>query len=88
LRRYNVSEEKIAALQVGTLDKSLFSEKEQAALALADKMAYSGQAVDDDLWERLTSFFDDGQLVEIVCAIGLFHYFNRVNDALRTEITR
>jgi alkylhydroperoxidase family enzyme len=26
--------------------------------------------------------------VEVVCAIGLFNYFNRVNDALRMEITK
>ena len=44
--------------------------------------------VSDELWDRLSRFFDTGQIIELVCAAGLFDYFNRVNNALRTEITR
>ncbi|MEO8285601.1 MAG: hypothetical protein ABI670_04140 [Chloroflexota bacterium] len=57
-------------------------------LELADRMTWSGHAVDDDLWRRLLEFFDQGEIVEVVCAIGLFNYFNRVNDALHMEITK
>jgi alkylhydroperoxidase family enzyme len=88
LRRLKVPEEKIAALQVGTLDRSLFSENELAAFELADRMAESAHGVSDELWERLSSFFDRGEIIELVCAAGLFDYFNRVNNALKTEITR
>jgi alkylhydroperoxidase family enzyme len=83
-----VPEEKIAALQVSLFDRSLFSEQELVAFELADRMAESGHGVSDELWEQLSRFFDRGQIIELVCAAGLFNYFNRVNNALRTEITR
>lgn len=81
-------EEKIAALLVAILDPTAFTEDELVALELADRMALSGHAVDDDLWERLAARFDEGQIVELVSVIGMFNYFNRVNDALRMAITR
>jgi len=44
--------------------------------------------VDDQLWAELRRSYDDGQIVELAAAIGLFNYFNRFNDALRMEITK
>jgi alkylhydroperoxidase family enzyme len=88
LRRLGVAEEKIAALQVALLDPQGFTEAEMAALELADRMAVSGQAVGAELWDRLSRYYDKGEIIELVCSIGLFNYFNRVNDALQTEITR
>jgi alkylhydroperoxidase family enzyme len=44
--------------------------------------------VDDELWNRLKQYYDDGQIIEIASAIGLFNYFNRVNDVLRMELTK
>ncbi len=88
MRRAKVPEEKIAALQVALLDESKFTEQELVALELADRMTESGHAVDEALWNRLTGFFDDGEIIELASVIGLFNYVNRVNDALRVEITR
>jgi alkylhydroperoxidase family enzyme len=88
LRRAKVPEEKIAALLVSVLDKAQFTEPELVALELADRMAESGHAVSNELYERLRAQFDEGEIIELACVIGLFNYFNRVNDALRTEITR
>ena len=88
MRRLKVPEEKIAALHVALLDQALFSEEELVALELADRMTETGHGVDDELWDRLSRFFDTGEIIELVCAAGLFDYFNRVNNALRTEITR
>ena len=88
MRRLKVPEEKIAALQVALLDEALFSEEELVALELADRMTETGHGVSDELWSRLTRFFEVGEIIELVCAAGLFDYFNRVNNALRTEITR
>ncbi len=88
MRRLQVPEEKIAAVQNANPDPALFSEAELVALELADRMLWSGKAVDDDLWKRLSVHFDEGEIIELVCAAGLFDYFNRLNDALRTEITR
>lgn len=88
MRRVKVPEEKIAALQVAILDASLFSEREIVVLELADRMAASGHAVSDELYERLSGFFDEGEIIELVSVIGLFNYFNRVNDTLRVDITK
>lgn len=87
MRRARVPEEKIAALQVAILDPALFTEKELTALELADRMTASGQSVSDELWNRLTAHFDEGQIVELVAVIGVFNYFNRFAETLRVEIT-
>lgn len=70
------------------MDKNLFSERETVALELADRMCESGAAVSDDLYARLASFYSEGEIIELTCAAGLFNYFNRVNDALRIDITK
>ena len=44
--------------------------------------------VDDELWNQLREFFDEGEIIELAAAIGLFNYFNRFNDALRMESTK
>ena len=88
MRRFKVSEEKIEAIQKEEVARSLFTERELAAFELADRMTESGHAVSDDLWVRLQEHYDHGQIVELACAIGLFNYFNRVNDTLRMEITK
>ncbi len=75
-------------MQRAIIDKAIFTEREVTSIELADKMTWSGHAVDEDLWKRLQDFFTQEQIVEVVCAIGLFNYFNRVNDTLRMEITR
>jgi alkylhydroperoxidase family enzyme len=88
LRRHKVPEEKINGLLVAIVDRSLFSEVELTVLELADRMTEAGRAVSGELYDRLSSHFDHGEIVELVCSVGLFNYFNRVNDALQTEITR
>jgi alkylhydroperoxidase family enzyme len=65
-----------------------FSEKEKAALRLAERMTRDARTVDDALWEELRQHFNDGEIIELISAIGLFNYFNRVNDALRMEPTK
>ena len=88
LRRVKVPEEKTAGLQVALLDTSLFTERELAALELADRVSESGHAVSDELWQRLLQHFERDEIIELVSVCGLFNYFNRVNDALRMEITK
>ena len=65
-----------------------FSAAEKAALRLAERMTRDAHSVDDQLWAELRRYYDDGQIVELAAAIGLFNYFNRFNDALRMEITK
>jgi alkylhydroperoxidase family enzyme len=64
-----------------------FTEKEKAALRLAERVTRDAHTVDDALWTELRKHFDEGEVVELLCAIGLFNYFNRFNDALTMEPT-
>jgi alkylhydroperoxidase family enzyme len=43
---------------------------------------------DDQLWSELRKHYDEGEIVELLSAIGLFNYFNRFNDALLMEPTK
>ncbi len=65
-----------------------FSAAERAALAAAVAMTREPRAMPESVWEGLRNHFDDGQIVEIICTIGLFNYFNRVNNALQIEVTK
>lgn len=64
-----------------------FAPHERAVLAAAVAITREPRALPDPVWEQLREHFDDGQIVEIVCVIGLFNYFNRVNNALQIELT-
>lgn len=65
-----------------------FSEAERAALAAAVAMTREPRGLPEPVWEELRKHYDDGEIVELVCAIGLFNYFNRVNNALQVELTK
>jgi alkylhydroperoxidase family enzyme len=65
-----------------------FSAKEKAALRLAERVTRDAHTVDNQLWDELRQHFDEGEMVELLAAIGLFNYFNRFNDALEMEPTK
>jgi len=59
-----------------------------AALRYAEVVNDNGHLVSDELYEALSTHWDEAQIIEITLVIGLFAYFNRVNDALRVDITK
>jgi uncharacterized peroxidase-related enzyme len=65
-----------------------FTLAEKAALKLAETITLDANAVSDEQFAELCSFYSEGEIVELLCAIGLFNYFNRFNNALRMEPTR
>ncbi|KAA6465362.1 carboxymuconolactone decarboxylase family protein [Acidobacteria bacterium AB60] len=65
-----------------------FTPAEKAALRLAETVTRDAHAVSDEQFAELRSFYDEGEIVELLCAIGLFNYFNRFNNALRMEPTK
>lgn len=65
-----------------------FSAKEKAALRLAERVTRDAHTVDNQLWDEVRQHFDEGEVVELLAAIGLFNYFNRFNDALEMEPTK
>jgi uncharacterized peroxidase-related enzyme len=65
-----------------------FTEAERVAIHLAEAMtldAHNYTALD---FARLRSFYSEGEVVELMAAIGLFNYFNRFNDILEMEPTQ
>lgn len=50
-------------------------------------MTRDPRRVPDEVFAELRRHFDEGEVVEITCVVGLFAYFNRFNDALQTDPT-
>jgi uncharacterized peroxidase-related enzyme len=65
-----------------------FTPAEKAALSLAEQMTLDSNHIPDEFFDRLHEFYDEGEVVELMAAIGLFNYFNRFNNALQIEPTR
>ena len=65
-----------------------FTPAEKAALRLAETVTRDAHAVTDEQFDELRSFYSEGEVVELLCAIGLFNYFNRFNNALQMEPTK
>ena len=68
--------------------RSDFTEKEKVALRVAEVVTHNARGLDEQLWREVRQHFDEGEVVELLAAIGLFNYFNRFNDALRMEPTK
>ncbi len=86
-RRLGWSDEQIDHLSEFE-SRSDFDEREKSALRLAEIMTRNPHSFDDEHWKNLRSHFDEGEVIELVAAIGLFNYFNRVNDLLKMEPTK
>ena len=65
-----------------------FTPAEKAALRLAETVTLDAHAVTDAQFAELRSFYSEGEIVELLCAIGLFNYFNRFNNALHMQPTK
>ena len=65
-----------------------FTPAEKAALRLAETVTRDPHAVSDEQFAELRRYYSEGEIVELLCAIGLFNYFNRFNNALRMEPTK
>jgi uncharacterized peroxidase-related enzyme len=69
-------------------NRSDFTPAEKAALRLAETVTRNANAVTDEQFAELSSFYSEGEVVELLCSIGLFNYFNRFNNALKMEPTK
>lgn len=65
-----------------------FTPAEKTALRLAETVTRDARAVTDELFGELRRYYSEGEIVELLCAIGLFNYFNRFNNALKMEPTK
>ena len=64
-----------------------FTEVEKAAIKLAEQMTRNEKPLSNEEFESLRAHFSEGEIVELMAAIGLFNYFNRFNNLLDMEAT-
>ena len=57
-------------LVAGEVDPSAYEGRERAALDWAFAIVWDSDRADDELWERLHSFFSEQELVELGCSVG------------------
>jgi alkylhydroperoxidase family enzyme len=86
-RRHGWSEEQINDL-ANFRERTDFTDAEKAAIELAERTTLDSNRVDDEFWNQLRRYYDEGEIIELLAAIGLFNYFNRFNNALHMEPTK
>jgi uncharacterized peroxidase-related enzyme len=86
-RRLGWTDEHFDAL-ARAAESGKFSEAEAVAIHLAEVMTLDAHNYTDADFARLRSFYSEGEVIELMAAIGLFNYFNRFNDVLQMEPTK
>lgn len=86
-RRLGWSDDQIANL-ADFERRSDFTAAEKAALRLAERETLRPHDVDDAMWSDLRQHFEEGEIIELAAAIGIFNYFNRFNDVMKMEPTK
>ncbi len=64
-----------------------FTAAEKVALRLAEQMTRNEQPITGEEWSEIREHYSEGEVVELMAAIGLFNYFNRFNNLLAMEAT-
>lgn len=83
--RYGAEQEKMENIWDYKTHES-FSPAERAALDFALAASIIPNSVDDKIAENLRTYWDDGEIVEILGVVSLFGYLNRWNDSMGTEM--
>ncbi len=86
-RKLGWTDEQLANL-AGWSQRNDFTAAEKAAIRLAETVTRDAHSLSDEQFAELRTHYSEGEIVELLCAIGLFNYFNRFNDALRMEPTK
>ena len=86
-RRHGWTEEQINQL-ADFENRSDFTEAEKAALRLAERETLNPKSFDEAMWADLRQHYDEGEIIELAAAIGLFNYFNRFNDVMKMDPTK
>jgi AhpD family alkylhydroperoxidase len=84
-RALGVSQDTLDALERYTVSDA-FSPDQRVALEAAVAITREPRGISPVLRDRLSEHYDDGQIVELVAAIGLQNYLSRASNALRTAV--
>lgn len=64
-----------------------FTLAEKVALRVAERMTRNEGPLTDQEWQEIREVYSEGEVIELMAAIGLFNYFNRFNNLLDMEPT-
>jgi alkylhydroperoxidase family enzyme len=79
--------EAVSALQ-HKLSKGDFTPREAAAISLVDRIVVDPHSVDDASFAELRKYFSDEEIIELVCASGLFTWAGTLNTVVRLDTDR
>jgi uncharacterized peroxidase-related enzyme len=80
-RAAGVPQSKLDTL-AGWRDDAAFSERERAALALAEDLTVlTSGGVSDDVWDQARAVFTEEEVADVLYLIGLMNLYNRLNLA-------
>ncbi|MFI9814344.1 carboxymuconolactone decarboxylase family protein [Saccharothrix variisporea] len=86
LAKAGESAERIAAVAAWR-EAPFFTDAERAALELTEAVTRladrSGEAVDDELWDRVADHYDEKQIAALLLLIGVTNMFNRLNAPIK-----
>ena len=69
-------------------EASVFTEAEQAALALAEegtRLADANHGVSDETWDQVRKHYDDDQVAALVCLVAMVNAANRLGVIVRQK---
>lgn len=64
-----------------------YNAAQKAALAVTVALTREPRALPGSLWKTMREHFDEAQIIELLCAIGLANYIDRVSNAVQTQIS-
>ncbi len=77
--------EKVEAALGDYKNNPLFSQREQLALEMAERMTYTNKRVTDKFFARLKQHFTDEELVELAAVIALENFRSKFNPVFGIE---
>jgi AhpD family alkylhydroperoxidase len=85
-RRHGVSDQKLDVLAAWSEAGSLFSRREQAALALTEAITNLGDGhVPDDVYQRAAQVFSERELGQVIAMAVTINAWNRINVSVRVQ---
>jgi AhpD family alkylhydroperoxidase len=88
-RKHGLSEQKLDVLAAWEEGGDLFSEREQAALALTEAITELGSGhVGDEVYARAAAVFTERELGQVIAMAVTINAWNRINVTIRQEPPR
>lgn len=86
-RAAGVDQRRLDILSAWREAPSFFTDREQAALSLAESVTRIGEAgVPDDVWADVTRSFDQNETVQLLMAISAINVWNRMAISTRQSL--